>query len=172
MRPDRPNCSGCRLKVTAGCSLHSRHICACAAELRRTALQGVMVTLYPLHAFFAFLYYTDVGSTLCVLASYLVRAWTPLPAISLHFVASAQPAPACRVWRGAERGLRVLRTPACRAAGPDTAAAVQACLQQRTLLSGLLGAAAVLFRQTNAVWVAFILGVHPVSVSSRGSPAA
>ena len=32
-----------------------------------------MVTLFPLHFFFAFLYYTDVGSTLFVLAAYLVR---------------------------------------------------------------------------------------------------
>lgn len=39
----------------------------------------------------------------------------------------------------------------------------QAALNGRYLVAGLAGATAVLFRQTNAVWVAFILAVqHPL----------
>ena len=36
---------------------------------------------------------------------------------------------------------------------------MQACLKGQVLLSALLSATAVLFRQTNAVWAVFILGV-------------
>ena len=34
--------------------------------------QGLLLSLHPLHFFFIFLYYTDVGSTFFVLAAYLV----------------------------------------------------------------------------------------------------
>lgn len=37
----------------------------------------------------------------------------------------------------------------------------QAALHKRTILAAILAAAAVLFRQTNAVWAAFILVVSP-----------
>ena len=37
---------------------------------------------------------------------------------------------------------------------------MQACLRQQLLLSAVLSAIAVLFRQTNAVWVAYVLGVR------------
>lgn len=37
-----------------------------------TIMQGTLLTLFPLHFFFIFLYYTDVGSATFVLLSYLV----------------------------------------------------------------------------------------------------
>ncbi|KAL0023149.1 hypothetical protein WJX77_007277 [Trebouxia sp. C0004] len=64
-----------------------------------------LVVLFPLHFFFHFLYYTDVGSLTFVMASYL------------------------------------------------------ACLKHRYQVSALLAGWAVLFRQTNAVWVCFIIGM-------------
>ncbi len=67
----------------------------CSAELWATTLACL-----PLHWFYATLYYTDVGATLCLLCCLLCAQ------------------------------------------------------QQRFLAAGLAGAAAVLFRQTNAVWVA------------------
>lgn len=64
-----------------------------------------LVVLFPLHFFFHFLYYTDVGSLTFVMASYL------------------------------------------------------ACLKHRYKVSAVLAGWAVLFRQTNAVWVCFIIGM-------------
>ena len=51
---------------------------------------------------------------------------------------------------------------------------MQACLQDRHLLCALLSGMAVLFRQTNAVWACFILGVSYLAVTyqlSHGLPA-
>ncbi len=45
---------------------------------------------------------------------------------------------------------------------------LQASLQGRHHLSALLGAFAVMFRQTNAVWVAFILGAAVVRWAAAG----
>ena len=50
-------------------------------------------------------------------------------------------------------------------------AVAQACLQQRNLLSAVLGSIAVLFRQTNAVWLVFILGVSVPDVPATAWPA-
>ena len=44
---------------------------------------------------------------------------------------------------------------------------MQACLQDRHLLCALLSCMAVLFRQTNAVWVCFILGVSHLAVGPQ-----
>ena len=44
---------------------------------------------------------------------------------------------------------------------------MQACLQDRHLLCALQSGVAVLFRQTNAVWVCFILGVSHLAVGSQ-----
>lgn len=69
----------------------------------KNATRWVFVfSLYPLHWFFTFLFYTDVGSTTAVMAMYL------------------------------------------------------ACLKQHYWLSALLGFIAILFRQTNVVWVTFV----------------
>ncbi|KAL3160676.1 hypothetical protein ABBQ32_010589 [Trebouxia sp. C0010 RCD-2024] len=64
-----------------------------------------LIFLFPLHFFFHFLYYTDVGSVTFVVAAYL------------------------------------------------------ACMKHRYRTSALLACWAVLFRQTNAVWVCFIIGM-------------
>lgn len=64
--------------------------------------QAFVLSLYPLHWFFTFLFYTDVGSTTAVMAMYL------------------------------------------------------ACIKRSYWLSALLGSLAIIFRQTNIVWVAFV----------------
>ncbi|KAI3995847.1 hypothetical protein MKX01_020382 [Papaver californicum] len=71
-------------------------------DKRRATLQTVVISLYPLHWFFAFLYYTDVASLTLVLAMYL------------------------------------------------------ACLKRHYQFSALLGAIAILVRQTNVVWMLFV----------------
>ena len=38
------------------------------------ALQALLMVLFPLHFFFHFLYYTDVGSITFVLSAYLVQS--------------------------------------------------------------------------------------------------
>ena len=66
---------------------HAAHVpaqprdCRAAMHMHRwlnTAVlgQGLLMSLHPLHFFFTFLFYTDVGSTFFVLAAYLVL---PLP---------------------------------------------------------------------------------------------
>ncbi|KAI3953111.1 hypothetical protein MKW98_020306 [Papaver atlanticum] len=72
------------------------------SDKRKATLQAVVISLYPLHWFFAFLYYTDVASLTLVLSMYL------------------------------------------------------ACLKRRYQLSALLGAIAILVRQTNVVWMLFV----------------
>jgi hypothetical protein len=52
------------------------------------------------------------------------------------------------------------------------AACMQATLHARYHVGAALGAAAVAFRQTNAVWVAFILGVAIVSRALERNPQA
>ncbi|CAM6044206.1 unnamed protein product [Sphagnum compactum] len=71
-------------------------------SLKRVFAKATLLAFYPLHWFFAFLYYTDVGSTTAVMAMHL------------------------------------------------------ACLQQAHWISALLGAVAILFRQTNVIWVIFV----------------
>ncbi|KAI3796850.1 hypothetical protein L1987_39536 [Smallanthus sonchifolius] len=68
---------------------------------RKTTFYTVVLTLYPLHWFFTFLYYTDVASLTVVLAMYLM------------------------------------------------------CLKKNYMCSALLGAVAVLVRQTNIIWVLY-----------------
>ncbi|CAL8472321.1 g11864 [Coccomyxa elongata] len=80
-------------------------------------LMALVALLLPTHFFYAFIYYTDVGSVTFVLASYL------------------------------------------------------ASLQGRHHLSAVLGALAVSFRQTNAVWVVFILGAAVVRWAAGGGDA-
>ena len=48
--------------------------------------------------------------------------------------------------------------------------AVQASLQERHHLSAAAGALAVLFRQTNAVWVAFVLGSEVLRAVAPDAP--
>lgn len=67
-------------------------------------LQGFTLALFPLNYFFSFLYYTDPGSTMMVLAAYLAN------------------------------------------------------LHSQHKISAFLGLLAVLFRQTNIVWVFFLAG--------------
>ncbi|KAE8689775.1 Actin 3 [Hibiscus syriacus] len=69
---------------------------------RKATLFATVLTLYPLHWFFTFLYYTDVASLTAVLAMYL------------------------------------------------------ACMKKKYLFSALLGATAVVIRQTNIVWMFFV----------------
>ncbi|XP_024372620.1 dol-P-Glc:Glc(2)Man(9)GlcNAc(2)-PP-Dol alpha-1,2-glucosyltransferase [Physcomitrium patens] len=70
---------------------------------RKALAKAFLLSLYPLHWFFAFLYYTDVGSTTAVMAMYL------------------------------------------------------AGLKRAYWISSLLAAIAVMFRQTNVVWVIFVV---------------
>ena len=53
---------------------------------------------------------------------------------------------------------------------PLSLPAVQAGLHERYHLSAAAGAVAVLFRQTNAVWVAFILGSEVLRASAPDAP--
>ena len=46
----------------------------CSAVL--LLLQALLIVLFPLHFFFHFLFYTDVGSLMFVLSAYLVRTHT------------------------------------------------------------------------------------------------
>ncbi|GLJ06630.1 hypothetical protein SUGI_0043470 [Cryptomeria japonica] len=70
-------------------------------------------SLYPLHWFFTFLFYTDVGSTTAVMAMYL------------------------------------------------------ACLKRSYWLSALLGCLAIIFRQTNVVWMAFVACIGVVQYTEK-----
>lgn len=69
---------------------------------RSAIRQAFVLSLYPLHWFFTFLFYTDVGSTTAVMAMYL------------------------------------------------------ACIKRSYWPSALLGCLAIVFRQTNIVWMAFV----------------
>ncbi|XP_020103722.1 dol-P-Glc:Glc(2)Man(9)GlcNAc(2)-PP-Dol alpha-1,2-glucosyltransferase isoform X1 [Ananas comosus] len=69
---------------------------------RRASFYAILISLYPVHWFFTFLYYTDIASLTAVLAMYL------------------------------------------------------ASLKKRFWVSAILGALAILFRQTNVVWVIFV----------------
>ncbi|OVA06260.1 Glucosyltransferase Alg10 [Macleaya cordata] len=73
-----------------------------ALDKRNTTLRAIVTSLYPLHWFFTFLYYTDVASLTLVLAMYL------------------------------------------------------ACLKRHYQSSALLGALAILVRQTNVIWMLFV----------------
>lgn len=84
-------------------------------------MQTLACVLFPLHFFYAFLYYTDVASTLCILSSWL----------------------------------------AIRQDGP-----------RGKYISGILSVFAILMRQTNAVWVAFILGHTVLTVCTSSSSSA
>ncbi len=97
----------------------------------RRALRTASVVAWPVHAFFGALYYSDAGATLAALGCYTLAL------------------------RGAARGARATTV---------AAAVVRARPQQQqwwghapaTPLSvSQAGAVAVLFRQTNVVWVAF-----------------
>lgn len=79
-------------------------------------MQTAVCCLFPLHFFYIFLYYTDVGSVLFTLSA----------------------------WLAAAKG--------------------------QFKLAALLGAAAVLMRQTNAVWVAFIAARAAIEISIPSSP--
>lgn len=72
------------------------------ANAKSAIRQAFVLSLYPLHWFFTFLFYTDVGSTTAVMAMYL------------------------------------------------------ACIKKSYWLSALLGCLAIVFRQTNIVWMAFV----------------
>eukprot|EP01025_Chloroclados_australasicus_P063539 TRINITY_DN8414_c0_g1_i3.p1 TRINITY_DN8414_c0_g1~~TRINITY_DN8414_c0_g1_i3.p1 ORF type:complete len:486 (+),score=14.68 TRINITY_DN8414_c0_g1_i3:131-1588(+) len=78
--------------------LHSQ-----SSELK-TSLMGLLLSVYPTHFFFNFLFYTDVGSVLTILLAYL------------------------------------------------------SILQKKFYLTTIFTAISVLFRQTNVVWVCYILG--------------
>ncbi|XP_008791275.2 dol-P-Glc:Glc(2)Man(9)GlcNAc(2)-PP-Dol alpha-1,2-glucosyltransferase isoform X2 [Phoenix dactylifera] len=69
---------------------------------RKATLYAIVLTLYPVHWFFTFLYYTDVASLTAVLAMYM------------------------------------------------------ASLKEEYWISAMLGAFAILIRQTNAVWMVFV----------------
>ncbi|CAI8612638.1 unnamed protein product [Vicia faba] len=78
---------------------------------RKTMLHAVVLSLYPLHWFFTFLYYTDVASVTAVLAMYL------------------------------------------------------ASLKKNYWLSALVGAFAVIVRQTNIIWVLFCACIGIIDIS-------
>ncbi|CAK8579678.1 unnamed protein product [Lathyrus sativus] len=78
---------------------------------RRAMLHAVVLSLYPLHWFFNFLYYTDVASVTAVLAMYL------------------------------------------------------ASLKKDYWLSALIGAFAVVVRQTNIIWVLFVACIGIIDIS-------
>ncbi|CAI9098223.1 OLC1v1034833C1 [Oldenlandia corymbosa var. corymbosa] len=82
---------------------------------RKATLYALVLTLYPLHWFFTFLYYTDVASLTAVLATYLTS------------------------------------------------------LKRKYWISALFGAVAVLIRQTNIIWVLFIVcsGVIKLTLSQK-----
>ncbi|XP_058761135.1 dol-P-Glc:Glc(2)Man(9)GlcNAc(2)-PP-Dol alpha-1,2-glucosyltransferase [Vicia villosa] len=82
---------------------------------RKAMLHAVVLSLYPLHWFFTFLYYTDVASVTAVLAMYL------------------------------------------------------ASLKKNYWLSALVGAFAVVVRQTNIIWVLFVacIGIIDISLMRR-----
>ncbi|KAD7477368.1 hypothetical protein E3N88_00504 [Mikania micrantha] len=81
---------------------------ACSVTVLRST--NVVLALYPLHWFFAFLYYTDVASLTVVLAMYLM------------------------------------------------------CLKKKYWHSALLGAVAVLIRQTNIIWMLFVACIRVVDL--------
>ncbi|GMI71311.1 homolog of yeast ALG10 [Hibiscus trionum] len=79
---------------------------------RKATLLATVLTLYPLHWFFTFLYYTDVASLTAVLAMYL------------------------------------------------------ACLKKKYLFSALLGAMAVVIRQTNIIWMLFVACSEVIDITT------
>lgn len=81
-------------------------------------MQTLACVLFPLHFFYAFLYYTDVASTLCILSSWLAL-------------------------RHDGRG--------------------------RKYVSGFLASCAILMRQTNAVWVAFMVAHTALTICTSSS---
>ncbi|CAG8509437.1 5790_t:CDS:2 [Diversispora eburnea] len=76
------------------------------------AMNALILTIFPLNWFLNFLYYTDPGSTFCVLFAYL------------------------------------------------------AALEQNYWKSAMIGGLSILFRQTNIIWVCFILGISILKVLS------
>ncbi|KAK7255843.1 hypothetical protein RIF29_29266 [Crotalaria pallida] len=80
-------------------------------EDRKVTLQAAVLSLYPLHWFFSFLYYTDVASVTAVLAMYL------------------------------------------------------ASLKNKYWFSALVGAFAVVIRQTNIIWVLFVACTGIIDIS-------
>ncbi|KAK3038522.1 hypothetical protein RJ639_029322 [Escallonia herrerae] len=103
-------CSTSILRSTNGalaviCSILIYQIITClrpTLDERKATLYAVVLSLYPLHWFFTFLYYTDVASLTVVLAMYSVS------------------------------------------------------LKKNYLFSAMLGALAVLIRQTNIIWMLFV----------------
>lgn len=94
-------------------------------SLRQRLLHTMLICLYPVHFFFAFLFYTDAGSTFFV----LLTVFLSLPA----------------------------------AAGGRAS-------QAQLRLCALAGAAAIIFRQTNVVWVAFTVATIVVrDLSARNA---
>ncbi|MEW5312382.1 MAG: hypothetical protein WDW38_004021 [Sanguina aurantia] len=83
----------------------------------RLALYALVLSLFPLHWFFTYLFYTDVGSLL--------------------FLALCQ----------------------------------LASLRGNAVLAAVAGAVAVLFRQTNAVWVVFVVGAAALRIAGEGCQA-
>ncbi|KAL2336625.1 hypothetical protein Fmac_011071 [Flemingia macrophylla] len=79
---------------------------------RKAMLHAVVLSLYPLHWFFTFLYYTDVASVTAVLAMYL------------------------------------------------------ASLKKNYWFSALIGAFAVVIRQTNIIWVLFVACTEIINISA------
>lgn len=94
-----------------------RHKPGLVAPRQATRLWALALTCMPLHWFYTYLYYTDIGSTLFLLLCY------------------------------------------------------EQTLKGRHIRAGVAGAVALLFRQTNAVWVAFILGATIVDTAVKHSKA-
>ncbi|XP_062095641.1 dol-P-Glc:Glc(2)Man(9)GlcNAc(2)-PP-Dol alpha-1,2-glucosyltransferase [Humulus lupulus] len=82
-----------------------------ALDDRKATFYAVVLSMYPLHWFFTFLYYTDVASLTAVLAMYL------------------------------------------------------ACLRKNYWFSGLLGALAVVIRQTNIIWMLFVASSEVINIT-------
>lgn len=94
-------------------------------------LQATVLSLYPLHFFFVPLYYTDVGALTWLLLAYVVRC-CDLPITCL--------------------------LPALFLLPPHTIT-LQLCLERQYVLTTVATALAVSFRQTNAIWAAWLLAV-------------
>lgn len=101
-----------------------------------------MIVAFPVHLFFAFLFYTDSGATFFVLLMYYFEEQVDLlqyPSARRSYVLSAL-----------VRYVRLHASSAVTESKKLTAIAIGCVLQS--------GAAAVLFRQTNIIWVAFVAG--------------
>ena len=134
-----------------------------------------MALLLPTHFFYAFLYYTDVGGVTFVLSCYLVSPPAVLQAMFLgivtEFVYSGWQQ--CRAHHSGPSALHMSDTRGhTPSSSPESAVlpAPQASLCNRHHLSAALGAAAILFRQTNAVWVAFVLGAAVLRMVAPDAP--